>query len=258
MRGKKLMSPRTAQILDNTLSCWQQWNTGLENSLTDPPKVIQELLGGLTNQTFLAASGDFRVAVRVNAANTDFLGIDRDREQLLLRALQSSGCVPKLLYADGDAQVTELIRGRHLTVNDLADTDIQYHLENCISRIQSYAIETISSRNYLSYIHLYSDQLTEFLGLAEIEEAALTIDNGVWDPVVGHHDLILENIIYDGQKMYFIDWEYAHLGHPLIDHIRLFGREYCANKADIHTINALETLQRGITKLWYAVQDSQN
>ena len=96
MRGKKLMSPRTAQILDKTLSRWRQWDTGLDNSLAEQPKVIQQLLGGLTNQTFLAASGDFRAAVRVNAANTGFLGIDRDREQLLLKALQSSGCVPKL------------------------------------------------------------------------------------------------------------------------------------------------------------------
>ncbi|MDG2145061.1 MAG: phosphotransferase, partial [Porticoccaceae bacterium] len=147
--------------------------------------------------------------------------------------------------------------GRHLTDSDLADTDIQYHLENCISRIQTYAVENISRRNYLSYIHLYSDQLTDFQGLTEIEDAASIIDNSVWGPVIGHHDLILENVIYDGQKMYFIDWEYAHLGHPLIDHIKLFGRDYCANKADIHTINALETLQRGIEKLWYAVQDSQ-
>ena len=257
MRGKKLMSPRTAQILDKTLSRWRQWDIGLDNSLAEQPKVIQQLLGGLTNQTFLAASGDFRAAVRVNAANAGFLGIDRDREQLLLKALQSSGCVPKLFYADGDAQVTELIRGRHLTVSDLADTDIQSHLENCISRIQTCAVETISQRNYLSYIHLYSDQLTDFQGLTEIEDAASIIDNSVWGPVIGHHDLILENVIYDGQKMYFIDWEYAHLGHPLIDHIKLFGRDYCANKADIHTINALETLQRGIEKLWYAVQDSQ-
>jgi len=257
MRGKKLMSPRTAQILDNTLSRWQQWDIGIEDSLAEPPKVIQQLLGGLTNQTFLAASGDFRAAVRVNAANTGFLGIDRDREQLLLKTLQSSGCVPKLLYADRDAQVTELIRGRHLTVKDLADKDIQYRLETCINRIQSYSVKNMTPRNYLSYIHLYSDQLTHFPGLAEIEDAATTIDNSHWVPAIGHHDLILENVIYDGQKMYFIDWEYAHLGHPLIDHIKLFGREYCANKADIQTINALETLQRGIEKLWYAVQDAQ-
>mgnify|MGYP000011004519 FL=1 len=249
------MLSRTAQILDNTLARWQQWDAGPEYRLAEPPKVIQQLLGGLTNQTFLVASGDFRAALRVNAANTDFLGIDRDREQLLLKTLQSSGSVPKLLYVDRDAQVTELIRGRHLTVNDLADKDIQYHLETCINRIQSYAIKNMNPRNYLSYIHLYSDQLTDFQGLAEIEDAATTIDNSIWVPVIGHHDLVLENVIYNDQKMYFIDWEYAHLGHPLIDHIKLFGRDYCADKADTQTINALETLQRGIEKLWYAVQD---
>ena len=55
--------------------------------------------------------------------------------------------------------------------------------------------------------------------------------------------------------MFFIDWEYAHLGHPLIDHVKLFGRSDCDNKSDIQTIDALDTLQSGITKLWYALQE---
>ena len=32
-----------------------------------------------------------------------------------------------------------------------------------------------------------------------------------------HADLIPENIIDDGQKFWFIDWEYAGIGHPAID-----------------------------------------
>ena len=55
--------------------------------------------------------------------------------------------------------------------------------------------------------------------------------------------------------MFFIDWEYAHLGHPSIDHVKLFGRNYCYIMADMQTINALYTLHSGITKLWYALQE---
>ena len=113
----------------------------------------------------------------------------------------------------------------------------------------------MTKRNYKNYINLYSDQVPNFDGLSEIESAASLIDMGEWEPVISHHDLILENIIWSNQGMFLIDWEYAHLGHPLIDHVKLFGRRYCDNKSDIQTIDALDTLQSGITKLWYALQE---
>ena len=249
------MTPRTANILDATIDQWRHWDTGPESRMSSRPKVDKQLIGGLTNEAFLVASGDLRAVVRVNSANTDALGISREREHRLLTVLQPSGCVPRLLFSDSDVQVTQLIGGRHLTRGDLKDRVIQDHLENCIERIQSYSVDYMTKRNYKNYINLYSDQVPNFDGLLEIESAASLIDIGEWEPVISHHDLILENIIWSNQGMFFIDWEYAHLGHPLIDHVKLFGRRYCDNKLDIKTIDALDTLQSGITKLWYALQE---
>jgi thiamine kinase-like enzyme len=249
------MTPRTANILDATIDQWRHWDTGPESRISSRPKVDKQLIGGLTNEAFLVASGDLRAVVRVNSANTDALGISREREHRLLTVLQPSGCVPRLLFSDSEVQVTQLIEGRHLTRGDLKDRVIQDHLENCIERIQSYSVDYMTKRNYKNYINLYSDQVPNFDGLLEIESAASLIDIGEWEPVISHHDLILENIIWSNQGMFFIDWEYAHLGHPLIDHVKLFGRRYCDNKLDIKTIDALDTLQSGITKLWYALQE---
>jgi thiamine kinase-like enzyme len=249
------MTPRTANILDATIDQWRHWDTGPESRMSSRPKVDKQLIGGLTNEAFLVASGDLRAVVRVNSANTDALGISREREHRLLTVLQPSGCVPRLLFSESEVQVTQLIEGRHLTRGDLKDRVIQDHLENCIERIQSYSVDYMTKRNYKNYINLYSDQVPNFDGLLEIESAASLIDIGEWEPVISHHDLILENIIWSNQGMFFIDWEYAHLGHPLIDHVKLFGRRYCDNKLDIKTIDALDTLQSGITKLWYALQE---
>lgn len=249
------MTPRTANILDAAIDQWRHWDTGPESRISSRPKVDKQLIGGLTNEAFLVASGDLRAVVRVNSANTDALGISREREHRLLTVLQPSGCVPRLLFSESEVQVTQLIEGRHLTRGDLKDRVIQDHLENCIERIQSYSVDYMTKRNYKNYINLYSDQVPNFDGLLEIESAASLIDIGEWEPVISHHDLILENIIWSNQGMFFIDWEYAHLGHPLIDHVKLFGRRYCDNKLDIKTIDALDTLQSGITKLWYALQE---
>ena len=249
------MTPRTANILDAAIDQWRHWDTGPESRISSRPKVDKQLIGGLTNEAFLVASGDLRAVVRVNSANTDALGISREREHRLLTVLQPSGCVPRLLFSESEVQVTQLIEGRHLTRGDLKDRVIQDHLENCIERIQSYSVDYMTKRNYKNYINLYSDQVPNFDGLSEIESAASLIDMGEWEPVISHHDLILENIIWSNQGMFLIDWEYAHLGHPLIDHVKLFGRRYCDNKSDIQTIDALDTLQSGITKLWYAFQE---
>ena len=244
------MTPRTANILEAAIDNWRHWDTGKDSRISGPPKVDKQLVGGLTNEAFLVASGDLRAVVRVNSATTDALGISREREHRLLTVLQPSGCVPRLLFSDSEVQVTQLIEGRHLTRDDLKDRVILDHLENCIERIQSYSVDCMTKRNYKSYINLYSDQVPNFDGLSEIESAASLIDMGEWEPVISHHDLILENIIWSNKGMFFIDWEYAHLGHPLIDHVKLFGRRYCDNKSDIPTIDALDTLQSGITKLW--------
>lgn len=249
------MTPRTANILEAAIDNWRHWDTGKDSRISGPPKVDKQLVGGLTNEAFLVASGDLRAVVRVNSATTDALGISREREHRLLTVLQPSGCVPRLLFSDSEVQVTQLIEGRHLTRDDLKDRVILDHLENCIERIQSYSVDCMTKRNYKSYINLYSDQVPNFDGLSEIESAASLIDMGEWEPVISHHDLILENIIWSNQGMFLIDWEYAHLGHPLIDHVKLFGRRYCDNKSDIQTIDALDTLQSGITKLWYALQE---
>ena len=249
------MTPRTANILYAAIDNWRHWDTGKDSRISGPPKVDKQLVGGLTNEAFLVASGDLRAVVRVNSATTDALGISREREHRLLTVLQPSDCVPRLLFSDSDVQVTQFIEGRHLTRGDLKDRVIQDHLENCIERIQSYSVDCMTKRNYKSYINLYSDQVPNFDGLSEIESAASLIDMGEWEPVISHHDLILENIIWSNQGMFFIDWEYAHLGHPLIDHVKLFGRIYCDNKSDIQTIDALDTLQSGITKLWHALQE---
>ena len=249
------MTPRTANILYAAIDKWRHWDTGKDSRISGLPKVDKQLIGGLTNEAFLVDSGDLRAVVRVNSANTDALGISREREHRLLTVLQPSGCVPRLLFSDSEVQVTQLIEGRHLTRDDLKDRVILDHLENCIERIQSYSVDCMTKRNYKSYINLYSDQVPNFDGLSEIESAASLIDMGEWEPVISHHDLILENIIWSNKGMFFIDWEYAHLGHPLIDHVKLFGRIYCVNKSDIQTIDALDTLQSGITKLWYALQE---
>lgn len=249
------MLTRTEELLNKTISNWRSWNVG-DSSLTEQPEIVAQMRGGMTNQSFLTSSGDFKAVVRVNADNSHALGINRERETFLLKKAWSTGCVPRLFFADEDTQVTQLIPGRMLNSDDIKDKSIQDKLERCIGSIQTTDRGNLTVRKYMDYIDLYANQVPSFNGLLDITYAAKFIDASDWLPVVCHHDLVPENIIINGTELYFIDWEYGHLGHPLIDHIKLFGADYCVNKGSRDVIDALLVLQEGIVKLWYALQDS--
>jgi thiamine kinase len=258
MLGRKNMSSRIEKLLHRTLGLWREWeNTGQDRPVKQP-EVIEQLTDGLTNQSFMVSSGDFKAVLRINSLDSFSYAVDRDRETLLLKTLQPTGCVPRLLYADADTQVTEFIEGRYLTSSDITKPSIQAQLEDCFRRVHSLTLGDRPRRNYLRYSRFYSDQLAHFPDLKALESVAKTIDAAGWDPVISHHDLLLENILYNDHGIYFLDWEYADLGHPLMDHLRVFGVNYCAARTDRRTLDALVDLDNGLAKLWYAVKDNNN
>ncbi|HIG67263.1 MAG TPA: hypothetical protein EYQ44_05505 [Porticoccaceae bacterium] len=254
MLGEKNILARAETLLHKTLVHWREWSIVSENAPSKQPQVIAQLTGGLTNQSFLVGRGDFKAVVRINSFDSDSFAIDRDRETLFLNMLQSTGCVPRLLYADSDTQVTQFLEGRCLTDNDLANPSLRAQVEGSLKQIQAIRLGNRPRRNYLEYSRSYSDQLSGFTDLETIERASTTIDEADWQPVISHHDLLFENILCNDQGIYFIDWEYAELGHPLIDYLRVFGPKYCTSKADAGIVEALVVLQHGLTKLWHAVK----
>ncbi|MDG0968957.1 MAG: phosphotransferase [Porticoccaceae bacterium] len=249
------MLPRTQHLLHNAIANWQDWHSGSEE-ISGAPKLIRRLTGGLTNESFLVGNQHFQAVVRVNGHNSLSLGIDRQREKILLEALSSLSCIPTLYYSDSNTLVTEYVDGRHPLRQDFADGMIQNQFRNALAAIQEIEVGQLETRCYVDYIRLYSDQLSNFIDLSIIEAAAQEIDNADWTPVIAHHDLISENIILNPSGVSFLDWEYSHLGHPLIDYLALFGAEACARKTDKKLLNALITLKFGIVKLWHAVQDT--
>jgi thiamine kinase-like enzyme len=67
--------------------------------------------------------------------------------------------------------------------------------------------------------------------------------------VLCHHDLIPENIIQGANGLFIIDWEYASLGHPQFDYLRILNGE--------QTGNILQIFQAIMDQLWYAIRYPQ-
>jgi thiamine kinase len=262
------------QTLHQTLSNWQAWQTD-KGAISSQPQVVRELLGGKTNRSFLVASDAFRAVVRVNAANSEDLGIDRDRERKILQRLQPTGYVPKLFFSSDQVLVSDYCEGRQWTQADLA-ADINRRAVNAmLEQIQSIAVPDLPPRNYVDYCSAYISQLDQsqiddalvvgalvdgaLVDSALVEtilSAARAIDNSDWKAVISHHDLVAENIIVSADGLILLDWEYAAMGHPALDYIRLYQSDLRSTNLpyDIETLKQLAIVQRGMDDLWLLVQ----
>lgn len=258
MPGEKTISNRTRKLLQQTLSDWQQWSTSHEQTLTEPPRLIGPLLGGTTNETFLVASGDFKAVVRVNSPISQALGIDRQREAKILRLLAPSGVIPKVFYCTDDVLVSEYIVGQPLTAQTLKNTVIKETVHAAVNTIQAVPMPNEVPRNYLQYCRGYLDQLSDDCVCPdlkrEIEVSATAVDSADWYSVICHHDLVPQNIIENAHGVTIIDWEYAALGHPRLDFLRLYGVDYAASRGHENTLQPLLKVQQAMDELWLAVQ----
>jgi len=67
-----------------------------------------------------------------------------------------------------------------------------------------------------------------------------------------------ENILLTDQGPVILDWEYAAMGHPALDFMRLYQGDLSAlaehTRVDAHSLKKLAILQRGMDDLWQLLQ----
>lgn len=242
--------------MQKTLHNWQQWQT--TSKLDYQPEVVRELVGGRTNKTFLVAADDFQAVVRINSPVSSRLGIDRQREARILGLIKSTGLVPKVYFMNAEVLVSEFIEGECLNSKSLKNTHIMESLSAALRLVQSVKMPDESPRNYLEYCQNYLAQLNDDIVSssvkAQIEAAALELDTEDWQPVICHHDLVPENIIINERGLFIIDWEYAALGHPRLDFIRLYDGDHGLAGQQEGAMASLFKVKQAMDKLWLAVQ----
>jgi len=255
------------QLLQQTLANWRQWNTGCDE-LAAQPTLVRELSGGLTNRSFLVASGDFKAVVRINALNSTDLGVDRQREGLILKLLQPTGAVPKVLYQSDEVLVSVFHEGRHWGEDDSRSPEQLTALKQLLQRIQEVDATQLQRRNYVQYCQAYIDQLGSAFAIEGLQQTILTaaaaIDAGDWPAVICHHDLVPENILVTPRGLIVLDWEYAALGHPALDALRFNETDLPSNCVHLatsaekanETLKQLAILLRGMDDLWSLVQNA--
>jgi len=194
--------------------------------------------------------------LRVNNLEAGKLGVNRQTEIAILKKLQSTDFVSRFYYSDSRILVTEYIDGYALDPDKALKPDTKTQIVQAIEKIQSIELPDFDTLNYELYLREYCNQLSPLYLDKKIRQAlfqiARNIDTQEWNPVLCHHDLIPENIIQSANGIFIIDWEYASIGHPQFDYLRLINSHHIM---DIPANSCgLQALQATMVQLWYAIR----
>jgi aminoglycoside phosphotransferase (APT) family kinase protein len=218
------MPAPTYTEIERLLDGWRDW--GL--SLTGRPRVLAPVPGGRTNRNFrLSAPGlDHDLLLRLNHPDPARLGINRALEREILSATAGAGIGRAFGHWDpaGRFVLFPWLEARPWTAADLARPEQRERLWPRVEQLGKIELDW-PTRSYHGYLMHYWRQLERAggvdaaLGVAwrEFEPRLRSFDTAPWPARLVHHDLIPENILDAGQRLYLIDWEYAAPGHPDID-----------------------------------------
>lgn len=238
------------------LETWPNWSVPLSSA----PRIVRLLGAGQTNESWLLDTDQGMAVLRVGNEQASDLGIDRQREALILKALSDKPYVPTLWYMDPvvGIQVTQYLEG------DLFDTHslpAQLHgsLRDIIADFQGTALPSWAMMNYYQYLQAYwvycenrgaieKRWVPEWMSFLPTLEAFQRSD---WRRVLVHSDLEGQNLLVKDDKIVIIDWEYAHGGHP--------GFDACG--WGTHSVGADEEMLKQIkfwfNRLWLTLRESQ-
>jgi thiamine kinase len=218
---------------------------------------VSQLEGGLTNTSYLIEAGSERAVLRINNPQASQLGINRDTEITILKKIASTAVAPNYYFANSQYLVSEYIDGETTDVDGISQPAIRQQIFQAIEGIQTTKLPNLKRFNYKKYCQIYCSHISdEYLGqpaVQQILDLAQQIDSADWQPVLCHHDLIPENIIHNQQGINIIDWEYAGLGHPQFDYLRIFNQQQ-RESLGIQPNSNLERLQAVLDELWFAVR----
>jgi thiamine kinase len=189
----------------------------------------QELIGGgRVNRAFLVRTRRGRFVVRLNESAAADPGLDRERELALHGAAAQAGIAPPIIYASDDRScfITEFVEGRLWTphyfsrMRDLRSLGAR--LRNLHALPPPAAVARFdplaAARRYADHIVRHEPVETVRIH-ALLERGAEALERSMSAqraPSIVHCDLHHGNVL-TADRVYFIDWEYAQVGDPLLD-----------------------------------------
>ncbi|HEY0521614.1 MAG TPA: phosphotransferase [Ilumatobacteraceae bacterium] len=201
---------------------------------------LRPLSGGITNRNFVVTADSGQYVVRIPGERTELLGIDRAYEAEAARRASELGIGPRVLgMLEGvGTLVTELVDGHHLEptpfaerVGDVVDLVHQFHHSGAlggafpIHRVVEWHARDASARGVMppkAYERLHQQS-------RRIESAFARAPTPL---VPCHNDLLPANVLFDADRVWLLDFEYAGMNDVFFDLANLSVNSDLGHDAD--------------------------
>jgi thiamine kinase-like enzyme len=193
-----------------------------ENDLTFSP-----LGGGITNRNYKIDLGGESFVLRIAGANTDLLGIDRNTEFVACELAGNLGIAPQVIYfiQPEGYLVTRFIEGLPLSPEGVKQPA---NLKNIVEMLKRFhASDPIPGKFWVPQIVEDYSKIAEshnvsfpenFPWLLDcLDEAVAALEVNPLPHCPCHNDLLNENFLVEGQRIFILDWEYAGMGDRYFD-----------------------------------------
>lgn len=191
------------------------------------PATATPLGGGITNINFVVEDSVRRAVVRIGD-DIPVHQILRFNELAASRAAHAAGVSPAVLHHEPGVLVIDFIAGKTLAAQDLRDDalldmaldlivrthrDVPGHLRGPVLAFWVFHV----IRDYVATLRAGSSPHAPLLGDLLAQSTLLERAVGPIEMVFGHNDLLPANFLFDGARLWLIDWDYAGFGSPLFD-----------------------------------------
>ena len=184
------------------------------------PPTISPIKTGRTNQNFLVACGGRRYFARVGI-DLPAHQISRAIEARCAKFAASNGLAPSVHFAKQGILVTDYIDGNVLSAASSNSNEILENIAKHLATLHALPLqENIPVFDPSDIACFYLNSLEPGrLGQKQLSKIKdiLKMAPKLKPTSLIHADLIPENFIDDGERLWLIDWEYAGLGHPATD-----------------------------------------
>jgi thiamine kinase-like enzyme len=207
---------------------------------------IHRLGEGLVNETYRVLRDGRAYALRVAAAESPGLGLDRAWEARVLERAVAADLAPELTYYDPQRGIliARWVDGRSWSPSDVRRQSNIARVADLVRRIHSLPVpvpaRAMSPAKWIEYYGAALTRRRANRGIVPAETSAQPPDaqsargaRDLWAaavgrlaalaalpsvaPVVCHSDLHTLNLVDRGDSLVLFDWEYAHAADPLWD-----------------------------------------
>ncbi len=210
---------------------------------TVQPKLLP---GGLGNHSYIVEDAGKRYVVRFGRDHPA-AHVFRAWELMVTQAAHRAGFCSEIVHTGPGVFVGEFIEGKNCAPDDVRanldvlvlllrrfHTEMPPHISGAAHMFWPPHVVRDYARTLKAERHRHAGRFDEWLAIADEMEAAQ-----IAMPIVfGHNDLVSRNIVDDGERFWFIDFEHAGFTTSLAD---LAGLASHANLDEAQTAHMLET-----------------